>query len=70
MFITTINGFTFSYEKMIINETYIDNRGCEYIYLNVIIIESKNPKFKKGDKIDQITVSSFIYFEKEDGTEY
>ncbi len=68
--ITTINGFTFSYEKMIINSICINNICCKYIYLNVVTIESNNPKFKKGDKIYQITVSRCIYFEKEDGTEY
>jgi hypothetical protein len=40
------NGFSFSYEEMIIE--HID------VYTNIIVLESNNPKFKIGDKIEQI----------------
>jgi hypothetical protein len=40
------------------------------VYSDIIVLESNNPKFKKGDKIEQITVSITLHFEYEDGREY
>ena len=64
----TYNNFTFSYENMIIQE--IDTNEHCLVFSNVTVLESKNPKFKKGDQIEQITASITLHFEHEDGTEY
>lgn len=64
----TFNGFTFSYET-VTTEPYELNEYCD-VYSNIVVIESDNPKFKKGDKLDQITVSIKLHFERADGTEY
>lgn len=60
---------TFSYEQIEIDNSYEDNEYGE-IYYNVVILESINPKFKKGDKIDRLYVKIEMMFEHEDGSEY
>lgn len=67
-FIASFNGFTFSYEEKHVEEIGT-NDYCE-IYSGVVVFESNNPKFQRGDKIDQITVSVTLHFEHEDGSEY
>lgn len=67
--IVTFNGFTFLYEnKIIVDKIHTD----EYyeVYLDTIVLESNNSKFKKNDHIEQITISSKIYFEYKDGRVY
>jgi hypothetical protein len=66
--IATFNGFTFSYEDKCVEEIGMNDYG--EVYSDIIVLESNNPKFKKGDKIEQITVSITLHFEHEDGREY
>lgn len=66
--ITTFNGFTFSYEEKCVEEIAFDEY-CE-VYSDIIVLESNNPKFKKGDKIEQITIACTVHFEYKDGREY
>jgi hypothetical protein len=64
----TFNGLHFSYEEKCI-EKFDENEMVE-IYSKIVILKSDNNKFKKGDKIDQISITSMIHFEHEDGTPY
>ena len=58
----------FSYEEKYVQK--IDVSEIVEIYSKIIILESNNHKFEKGDKIDQISIVSKIHFEHEDGTPY
>jgi hypothetical protein len=62
------NGLHFSYEEKCIEK--IDEDEIAEVYSKIVILKSDNKKFKKGDKIDQITIISNIHFEHEDGTSY
>jgi hypothetical protein len=62
------NGVQFSYEKK--HTEKIDENEMVEIYSKIVILKSDNNKFKKGDKIDQISITSMIHFEHEDGTPY
>ena len=64
----TSNGITFNYEEHSI-ET-IDVTEEVHVFSNVTIVKSSNPKFKPGDKIEQISIRENIYFEHDDGTPY
>lgn len=64
----TFNGFTFLFEEKVIEQ--ITQFEIVEVYSKITIIKSTNPKFKDGDKIDQISIHSTIYFEHEDGTPY
>lgn len=64
----TFNGMTFSYEDKIVE--VFDLAEQVEVYIKITILESNNPKFKKGDLIDQISIESKIHFEHEDGTPY
>lgn len=66
--IITFNEFTFSYEEKCVVKIAFDEY-CE-VYSDIIVLESNNPKFKKGDKIEQITIASTVHFEYKDGREY
>ncbi len=66
--IASFHGFTFSYEEKHVEE--IDTNDYGEVYSGVVVLESNNPKFQRGDKIDQITVSVTLHFEREDGSEY
>ncbi len=62
------NGLHFSYEEKDIE--IIEENEIVEVYSKIIILKSNNNKFKKGEKIDQISIHSTIYFENEDGTSY
>jgi len=62
------NGLHFSYEEKSIEK--IDENETAEIYSKIVILKSDNNKFKKGDKIEQISIISTIHFEHEDGTPY
>ncbi len=62
------NGLHFSYEEKYIEK--IDENEMVEIYSKIVILKSDNNKFKKGDKIEQISITSMIHFEHEDGTPY
>lgn len=64
----SFNKFTFSYEEKHVEQ--IDESELVEVYSKIVILESNNHKFKKGDKIDQISIVSKIHFEREDGTTY
>lgn len=64
----TFNKISFSYENKIIEE--IDENEYVEVFDGIVVLESKNPKFKKGDVIPQISVKISIRFENIDGTEY
>ncbi len=66
--IASYNRFTFSFEENVIEEIDIDEY-CE-IYSNIVVLESKNPKFPVGTKVEQLTISVSLHFERKDGTEY
>lgn len=65
---TTALGLTFEYQEYLLEQ--MDSNEVVHIYSKITIIKSNNPKFKAGDKIDQISISEKIYFEHEDGTPY
>jgi hypothetical protein len=65
---TVFNGLHFSYEEKCIEK--IDENEMVEIYSKTVILKSDNNKFKKGDKIEQISIISTIHFEHEDGTPY
>ena len=60
------NGLHFSYEEKCTEK--IDENEMVEIYSKIVILKSDNNKFKKGDKIEQISIISTIHFEHEDGT--
>jgi hypothetical protein len=62
------NGLQFSYEEKCIEK--IDENEMVEIYSKIVILKSDNNKFKKEDKIEQISIISKIHFEHEDGTPY
>jgi len=62
------NGLQFSYEEKCIEK--INENEMVEIYSKIVILKSDNNKFKKGDKIEQISIISTIHFEHEDGTPY
>ena len=64
----TFNGLQFSYEEKCTEK--IDENEMVEIYCKIVILKSDNNKFKKGDKIEQISIISTIHFENEDGTPY
>jgi hypothetical protein len=66
--IASYNRFTFSFEERVIEE--IDSKEYCEIYSNIVVLESENPKFPVGTKVEQLTVSTSFYFERNDGTEY
>ncbi len=62
------NGLEFSYEDMI--RENIDEDEYIKVYSNITILESRNKKIKKGDKIEQISIGITIHYENEDGSKF
>lgn len=62
------NGVHFSYEEKCIEK--INENEMVEIYSKIVILKSDNNKFKQGDKVEQISITSMIHFEHEDGTPY
>ena len=62
------NGIKFVYEDKCVGQ--IDANEIVETYSKITILESENHKFKKGDKLEQISISSTINFEQEDENLY
>ena len=64
----TFGGITFLFEEKTVDN--INLYEVVEIYNKVTILESINPKFTPGDTIDQISICSTIYFERNDGSSH
>jgi hypothetical protein len=66
-YIAEYANVSFMYNEMIV-ETISENHIVR-VYNDITIISSDNTNFKKGDAIQQLSVSIQFFLEKEDGTQ-
>ena len=66
-YIAEYANVSFMYNEMIV-ETICENHIVR-VYNDITIISSDNTNFKKGDAIQQLSVSIQFFLEKEDGTQ-
>lgn len=64
----SIENITFYHKSDDVVYEKIDNTNYCLVYSDVTIEKSLNPKYKKNDGIEQITLSFEFYFENHDGT--
>ena len=67
--VTVGNTLKFLYHGERTTTTSLLNEVID-VFNDVVILESSDPKYKKDDKIEQISLLIQIYFEHNDGTPY
>jgi hypothetical protein len=63
----TYHGYYFSYEKMTVKELYLNH--YVNVYSKVIILNSIDPRYKRGDRISKISVPVQLFIDDSDGDE-